>query len=451
MKLIIPSTIMKILLNFSCVLTAPTFENIIVLFAGAILTNGARTITNMLRAVRPLVTKSFCSYHRVFSRAEICLFALARILATLLFHLIPGRIELVVDETISRHNGKKVYAQSCHRDKVRSTHKNVCYTFGHYWVVLCVNVHMPFLSRPWALPFMALLWVSEKNCKKYNLKHRTPIELTIIMLKKVSQWFPEKCFIITGDGGFASIVLTRFCKNHPRFELVSRLRKDAQLYALPMQKKTRTRGRPAQKGKRIRSPEQEVAHKNKNKHKWITATVTWYGNRAKTVEYFCNQALVYQPGKGIALISYIIVFDPEDNSFETLFTTDLSLSVHEAIRLFVQRWSIEVTFEEARKFLAIESTRNRKKESVIRSFPFLLGLFSVISLWYFQTFKEHNHTIAQEEWYTKTEPTFADAINAIRHQLWSSSIFSMSTKTDNMIKIDASFVEFITESLARAA
>jgi hypothetical protein len=160
---------------------------------------------------------------------------------------------------------------------------------------------------------------------------------------------------------------------------------------------------------------------------------------------------VYQPGKGIALISYIIVFDPEDNSFETLFTTDLSLSVHEAIRLFVQRWSIEVTFEEARKFLAIESTRNRKKESVIRSFPFLLGLFSVISLWYFQTFKEHNHTIAQEEWYTKTEPTFADAINAIRHQLWSSSIFSMSTKTDNMIKIDASFVEFITESLARAA
>lgn len=451
MKLTLSSTIMNLLLNFSPALTQPTFENCIVLTIGSILTNGARTVTNMIRGARPLAKKEFSAYHHVFSRARLRMFSLARILCTLVFRLVPDRIELVVDETVTRHSGKKVYASSAQRDKIRSTKKKVVYAFGHYWVVLCVNVHMPFLKRPWALPLMALLKVSEKRAKECNVKHRTPIELTIIMLRKVCRWFPDKTFIITGDGGFASLELTQFCESKPQLALVSRLRKDAQFYSLPPRKQRKKKGRPSLKGKRLSSPQEEVKNKKRNNSKWKIITIPWYGGTTKSVHCFYNQALLYQPGKGIASIAYVIVFNPADESFETFFTTDLSFSPKEIIRLFVERWSIEVTFEEARRFLQIESTRNRKKESVTRSFPFLLGLFSFISLWYFQHIKDHKETILQEPWYQKTEPTFADAITTIRAELWRTSIFSMSTKNDNMIKIAGSFVEFITESLARAA
>lgn len=451
MLLTIPSTIMDILLTFSSCFTQPTFENFAILAVGAIMTNGPRTVTNVLRAIKPLIRKQFGAYHRFLNRAQYSLFALSKMLCCLIFSFIPGTIELLVDETISRHSGKDVYGKSAHRDKIRSTKKRVCYAFGHYWVVLCVNIHMPFLKRPWALPIMSLLWMSEKECEKHHIHHRTPIELTIIMLRKICSWFPHTYFIITGDGGFASLKLSQFCKKHPQLQLVSRLRKDAKIYGPPPKKKTKKRGRPPQKGKRIASPQDEVKNKKRNKHKWRTATVTWYGGKPKCIEYFYNTGLLYQPGKGTVVIAYVIIFDPEDGAFETLYTTDLSLDPCEIIRLFVERWSIEVTFEEARKFLRIESTRNRKKESVTRSFPLLLGLFSIISIWYFHTVKDHAHEITQEEWYVKEQPTFVDAINAVRNELWEKSISSISIKKHNMIEIPVPIFAFMTKCLARAA
>ena len=113
-----------------------------------------------------------------------------------------------------------------------------------------------------------MLWVSEKQCPKYGVKHRTPIALTIIMLRLLHTWFPERTFIIVGDGGFASIELTQFIARNPWVQLVSRLRRDAQLFEqLITQPK---RGRKRLKGKRMPSP-QLLAKKNV---RWIKTTVT---------------------------------------------------------------------------------------------------------------------------------------------------------------------------------
>ena len=116
--------------------------------------------------------------------------------------------------------------------------------------------------------------------------------------------------------------------------------------------------------------------------------------------------------------------------------------------MFIERWSIEVTFEEAKKYLSVESSRNRKKESVLRSFPLLMGLFSLTSLWYFNRFKEQPKIVTQQEWYQKKEATFADALKSMRKEIWDKNLFSMSRKTDDMIKIPREFMTFISESLA---
>ena len=154
------------------------------------------------------------------------------------------------------------------------------------------------------------------------------------------------------------------------------MRRDAQLFDTSITQPKR--GRRRDKGKRLLSP-QELA--NKKDALWIKTTVTWYGGVSKKILYMYNQALLYQPGKGIVKIAWVLVRDPKGKlRDEAFYTTDLTMAPQEIIRHFVQRWGIEVTFEESKRFLAVESTRNRKKESVLRSFPLLMGLFSLISL-----------------------------------------------------------------------
>jgi hypothetical protein len=361
----------------------------------------------------------------------------------LIFALIPGIIELAVDETLCRHSGPKVFGGGCHRDPLLSTRKRVQYSFGHKWVVLAVRFHVSWLKRPWALPCLMMLWVSEKQCHKYGVKHRTPIELTIMMLRLLHKWFPQRAFVIVGDGGFASLDLTKCAAQNPKVQLVSRLRRDAQLFdpAVTQPK----RGRRRAKGKRLLSPENLANKKNAS---WMKTIVPWYGGESKKVLYLYHQALLYQPGKGTVKIAWVLVRDPKGKlRDEAFYTTDLAMTPQEIIRHFVERWTIEVTFAESKRFLAVESTRNRKKESVLRSFPLLMGLFSLISLWYFDRFKDQPEVTTAQSWYRKEQPTFADAIKAMRKDIWDLNLFSMFTKNNNIKKTPRTFMAFLSDSL----
>ncbi len=124
------------------------------------------------------------------------------------------------------------------------------------------------------------------------------------------------------------------------------------------------------------------------------------------------------------------------------------MSPLEIIRHFVERWTIEVTFEESKRFLAVESTRNRKKESVLRSFPLLMGLFSLISLWYFDRFKKQPKVTTAQAWYPKTQPTFADAISTMRKEIWDQNLFSIFAKNHNMQKMPRTFPSWVSLSWA---
>ena len=44
------------------------------------------------------------------------------------------------------------------------------------------------------------------------------------------------------------------------------------------------------------------------------------------------------------------------------------------------RWSVEVTFEEARAHLGLETQRQWSEKAIARTAPVLLGLFSLVTL-----------------------------------------------------------------------
>ncbi len=54
-------------------------------------------------------------------------------------------------------------------------------------------------------------------------------------------------------------------------------------------------------------------------------------------------------------------------------------------------------------------------------------------------------------WYHKREPTFSDAIAAVRRVLWSPPDLSMSRQSDNHVKIPTGLVKRFVETLCLAA
>src|ERR1700733_1248615 len=147
----LPRNVATVFNAFSHLFTLPTFAHIQVMLVGAILCQGRRRVSSILRVMGLSQEKRFEKYHRVFNRAKWNSMMGAKILLGLLVKLLPAALPIliVVDDTIERRHGKKIKAKGCYRDAVRSTEKVVVNCFGLKWVCLMLIVTLPWCKRPW--------------------------------------------------------------------------------------------------------------------------------------------------------------------------------------------------------------------------------------------------------------------------------------------------------------
>ena len=146
--------------------------------------------------------------------------------------------------------------------------------------------------------------------------------------------------------------------------------------------------------------------------------VGWYGRGERTVEIVSGTALWNNPGHRVA-IRYVLVRDPAGELAPQAFLcTDLDADPLDILRWFVRRWSIEVTFAEVRRHLGVETQRQWSDLAIARTTPFLLGLFSLITLWAGDLHATQAPTVRVASWYQKSLPTFSDMLASIRRQLW---------------------------------
>ncbi len=194
----------------------PIHRRFVLLALAAILTLGGRTITNLLRVLGILAPGHPSSYHRVFSRDRWSLSSLARrYVAAVLARFVPaGTVLLAGDDTVTEHPGPHVYGKGRHRDPVRSTHTYTAFRWGHKWVVLTVLVPVPWATRRWALPLLVALYRPKEENLKCGRRHKTPAQLLGQMVRILKRWFPDRTFVVTADGGYAS---------HELAELASRI------------------------------------------------------------------------------------------------------------------------------------------------------------------------------------------------------------------------------------
>ena len=158
-----------------------------------------------------------------------------------------------------------------------------------------------------------------------------------------------------------------------------RLRLDAALYKPAPPRLPGQIGRPRVKGgERLPTLKQLL---DQPAAAWTAAMVPWYDGTLRRVEIASHTAVWYHKGKAPVPIRWVLIRDPM-GAFrpQALLCTDLNVEPTRIIEWFVLRWQLEVTFQEVRTHLGVETQRQWSDLAIARTTPALFGLFSWVTL-----------------------------------------------------------------------
>ena len=139
---------------------------------------------------------------------------------------------------------------------------------------------------------------------------------------------------------------------------------------------------------------------------------------------------------------------------QALLCTDPQQEPVWIVESFVLRWQLEVTFEEVRAHLGVETQRQWSDPAIQRTTPALFGLFSLVALLTQQLRPQQPQQevpVRQAAWYTKEQPTFAEALALVRRELWPVPVFSTSPQPTGMVEISQALYARFLDTLAYAA
>jgi hypothetical protein len=412
------------------------------LMAGWVLDLRRHTVTEVIRAAGAVGHKHISSYHRFFSRARWTTDELGLTLAALVVRrLAPkGVLRLVVDDTLGRHTGKRIAGASMHRDPLLSTGRRPFFHWGHVWVVLAIEVEL--FDKSWALPVLFRLHRSEKRCKAEKKPYFKLTEEAQQLVALLAQRYPARRFELVGDSAYTNATLIK--SRSRNVTVIGRGRLDAALYAPAPTRRRGQMGRPSVRGKRIASPAWWARRKNT---RWEKIDVTVYG-RTVTVRVWVIDALWYVAA-GSDVVRLVVVRDfPGHEKDDVFVSTDPTLSPRHIIESFSKRWSLEVTFHEAKGKLGFEDPQNRTERAVERTAPLALIGYSLTVLWYLQ---HGQHTRAAQlpalPWYThKAGTTFSDMLATLRRASWSERLFDPASSPRELRKRLAPLVDYVASA-----
>ena len=401
---------------FADCFTKPTFATFQHIVAGWILCVGRHTVTGVLRASGAVGMKHHTSFHRFFRTAKWEPGRLGLVLLKLVLAWVPANdvVILPLDDTLGRHTGKRIRGASMHHDPLLSTRRRAFFHWGHVWVVLAVMVRVPRWNKSFALPVFARLYRSEKLCTSEGRPFYKKTELAAQLIEIAASAAATRGMCVVADNAYANSSIVKHLPDNVHF--IGRARLDAALYARPRPQRM---GRPRVKGDRVPSPHARA----RAWRGWRALPVEVHG-RSVTVEVKVFDALWYKVSGGRCLRFVLVRGWPGHEQDDVLCCTDLTLDAHEIIRRFCLRWSIEVTFQEAKGKLGFEEPQNRTEHAVERTAPFALWLYTLTVLWYLRLDKRiKSARLPRFPWYQKSAPAFSDMLAALRRETWRHRVF----------------------------
>ena len=335
---------------------------------------------------------------------------------------------------------------------MRSTDDRVVMPPRLQWVSLMLLTHIRWAGRYWALPFLTALVPSHRYDRRRNRRHKTFTDYARQMLVCVRRWLPDRDLVLVGDGGYAKREFLRFCQDRSKpILVVTKLRKDASLYQPAPPRRPGQMGRPRVVLARLPSP---AAVLDDPATQWTTCRATGSDGNATIVQLASGVAVWYVGGKPLVPMRWVVVKDFGERLKPcALLCTDTEAEPLRILRWHMLRWQVEVTFEELRAHLGMETQRQWSDQAIARTTPALAGLFSVVTLAADVLIERQGGVVPRATaWYAKTSPTFADAIALVRRYIWAQQgTITTSEREPELIKVPRLLYRRMLDSLAYAA
>jgi len=419
---LVPS-FLELLQPFRQQMTSPTFASLLTVLAGWVLCR-RHTVSGALLACGAAaggdVGKHFSAYHRVFSAARWSLDAVGLGVAGLvLAAAVPagGTAFLAVDDTLCRRRGRRMFGCGMHYDAALtgrrlSNANGSLKSRGHCRVVLGVVASFPF--RPghyYCLPVLFRLYLNTRSAERHRRAYRTKPELAVQLVSALCRHFPARKFHLQADSAYAG---QHVLKNlPPDCRLTARWINNAALYAPAPRPAPGAKGRRRVRGPRLPGPMRMLEGRCER------AGLDVYG--ARRAYRLASAAACFMATPGILL--RVVAAEPltaggrpRPKERATFYSTVAAAAAEQVVRWYAMRWSVEVTFRDAKQELGAGQPQGHSRRAVRRSAPALMLLYSLAVLW----FARGGHarwSPRPAPWYAgKRHASFADVLASLRHE-----------------------------------
>ena len=443
----LPPTIIQTMLSFAPLFSFRVWPHAQVLLTGAILAPGKRTVSALLRVMGLDHRSDFQTYHRVLNRCVWSPLEGSRLLLQVLLATFTpcGRLVFGLDDTIERRRGDRIAAKGIYRDPVRSSQGHFVKASGLRWLSLMLLVPVSWADRIWALPFLTVLCPSERYYQARGRAHQSLLERAQQMLHLLARWVPTRSLVVVADQAFSALAFLEAVRH--QVAVITRLRLDAALFEPAPPRRPGTVGRPRCKGDRLPTLQARLDDPNT---RWQQLTVNaWYASGKRTLHIVSGTAVWYHSGLPPVPIRWLLVKQP-NGQFppQALLSTDQTITPQQMRTFFIQRWTVETTFEEVRAHLGMETQRQWNDQAIVRSTPLVLALFAMVTLLAHTLNEKTACSVRQTAWYRKTKPTFSDALAWIRKHIWQH--FSTSTPHPDRQKPTAGILQRLIDIVCYA-
>ncbi len=380
------------------------------LLLGALFAHGRRTVTSWFRAAA--VTAEFRpAYHALCVLGQQTDLPSAALLGLLRPCLERRRLLAAIDDSPTARFGPHVEGAGIHHNPTPGP-AGEKFLYGHVFVNVAALAKHPLWGSV-ALPLRSELYVRKKDLPKLPPKRqrpfRTKLEMAAAQLAWLALWagphFDARWVVV--DGGYAKRPFLKAAREHA-FTVVSRLRKDAALWSLPLPKPASQRGPQATYGKERLS----LAKRAGQRRGWQLVECEQYGRRVtKKVKTFLA---TWRPAGG--LIRVVLV--EEDDGWLPYFCTEAEASVEEILEAAADRGAHEQAFKDLKEVWGAGEQQVRNFDSNVAAYHVSGWMYSLTEAWAWERAHEELVDRSACPWDDEARrPSHADKRKALQREI----------------------------------
>jgi len=291
-----------------------------------------------------------------------------------LWSLIPspatkGRLLLALDDTINPKTGKKIFGCAPFFDHAAKINQS-----KYPWSQNIVSIGLlKMVKGRWAcLPLAFRFYHMKKTiaAKKVRIDGKIPpfqtkFEQAIEMLPEIAAAFPGTPLLIVTDSWFGNDGLFKPMRKTigRHCHMLSRLRVNTTLFALPPEHQKQQLGRSRKYGDKMGNA---TTLANEFHERATTYSVNLYSKQRDVLAF--DNIMMLKTLKCAVRVVWIY----RRSQWAALFTTDLDLTVEQIIEYYGARWKIEAGFKEIKQEIGSSKSQTRNCHAVTNHLNFCM-------------------------------------------------------------------------------